>query len=153
MNLPGTTHALIAGMLTFDDVKRLVDDLWPVAHSGSTAVLLRLQLDGRIQKVLIENGDKRALPAIVVIAEIGPTRLIDAMDALRYNGTAEHGTLAIIRGVYALRQVLPLEGLTGEQIHVAIRTASVEATRFARAASAPALPAAVWSSVFAHIEE
>jgi hypothetical protein len=125
-----------------------LEDRWLVMKRSDTALLIGMEVDGRRQKVLVERGARDG--AILVVAEIGGSRLISAAEALEYNATAEHGALAVSRGVLVLRSVNRGDAF---DVEGALRAAAIEATRLHRLFSRPTLVAELSRAAFAHMAD
>jgi hypothetical protein len=140
-------------MLTWTEIQSLVRDRWPVAKSSASALLIVLEIDGHKQKVLVEPATSRNRPAVSVMAEVGSGRMFPPEKALEYNATAELGALALVRGMMALRQLLPLDPLTPDDVDGAIRAGAVEAVRLHNLVSRPALHSEMSRVTFAHMAD
>lgn len=137
-------------MTTWAQMQSLLCGHWPVAKKSDTALLLLLDIEGHRQKILVEESSG-SRPAVVVVAEIASGKLFPPEKALDYNATAEHGALALARGMLVIRQLLPMEGLTLDHVEGAIRAACVEATRIRGLVARPAMHVEVSRVTFAHM--
>jgi hypothetical protein len=140
-------------MMNWAEIQTLVRERWPIAKSSPSALLLVLDLDGHKQKVLVEPTANRARPALIVVGEIGSSRIFPPEKALEYNATAEHGALAIARGMMTLRQLIPLDTLTPDDVDGAIRAGALEATRLHRLVARPAVQTEVSRVTFAYMAD
>lgn len=132
-------------MLAWNEIEGALSPRWSVVGRGASWLSIRLLLERREQKVIVALAGG----AIVVLAEVCRADQLDGAAALAYNATAEHGELALVHGMLALRRRLSLERLTLEALERAIHAGSVEASLLARRTLRPAPTQEAFASAYA----
>jgi hypothetical protein len=140
-------------MITWSEIRAHVHACWPVGRSDEETILLVLDIDGRRQKIFLQRTRERARPALVVSAPVCSLRYLDPMEALEINATVEHGALAVWQGAYALRQLLPLDRQTAEDVDGAIRAGAIEAVHIARRVARPMISLEIAHAMFAYLTD
>src|SRR5262249_58574662 len=87
------------------------------------------------QLVVVKPFEVDGAAGVIIAAQVCAEERIAAADALFYSSVAPLGALVVERGVYVLRQTLPLATLTGEVLVDTVRRAAAEAARLRQAVS------------------
>src|SRR4029079_13807939 len=67
-------------------------------------------------------------PQLIIAGRIGDRQMIDPVEALRYNSVSDAAALVLEGQTCLLRQILPLDAVTLEQVARVVEPITVEAT-------------------------
>ena len=130
-------------MMTWDEVRAYIRDHYSPTQEAETWLSLRCEFpNAGFQTVVVALRDSKVGgPAFEVVALVGDTGRIGAVDALTYNHTAHLGALVLRGDSVLLRHVVPLKELTTAVVDEVLTYMASEATRLRmRTAIAPVPP-------------